>query len=115
VTSALAPNLPPAKRGRQATKSASTIQLRRSAAKLKSIVSTANRATHRLIRSLDLAGQEEPVGDVALQRYRQLYKRELPEEAIRAIRVAAGLDARDVAETSAALAAEELMAQALAA
>lgn len=83
--------------------------------KKKFVIPVAQRATHRLIRQLDLAGVDEPIGDEAIHKYIAMYKYPLPRKAMDAIRAVMRLANGDITKATAALAAEELTAQATAA
>jgi len=51
-----------------------------------SSVPVSRRATHRLIRQLDLVGQEEAIGDEAVEKYERMYQRPLPRKTMAAER-----------------------------
>ncbi|KAK3138116.1 hypothetical protein QOZ80_5AG0364760 [Eleusine coracana subsp. coracana] len=80
-------------------------------AKQKSVVPVPMRATHRLIRQLDLAGTDEAIGDEALKRYMAMYKSPLPRKAIATIWAMTRLANGNITKAAAALAEDELVAQ----
>ena len=71
-----------------------------------SSVPVSRRATHRLIRQLDLAGQEEAIGDEAVEKYERMYQRPLPRKTMAALTAVTRIASGAVMAASAALAAE---------
>ncbi|GJN04040.1 hypothetical protein PR202_ga21550 [Eleusine coracana subsp. coracana] len=100
---------PPRPRVRSASAEPARCSVRQ--AKQNSVVPVPMRATHRLIRQLDLAGADEPIGDEALKRYTAMYKSPLPRKAIAAIRAMTRLANGNITKAAAAMAEEELAAQ----
>ena len=64
------------------------------------------RATHHLIRQLDLVGQEEAIGDEAVERYERMYQHPLPRKTRAALQAITRIASGAVMEATAALAAE---------
>jgi len=71
-----------------------------------SSVPVSRRATHRLIRQLDLVGQEEAIGDEAVEKYERMYQRPLPRKTMAALNAVTRIASGAVMAASAALAAE---------
>jgi len=75
-----------------------------------SSVPVSRRATHRLIRQLDLVGQEA-IGDEAVERYERMYQHPLPRKTRAALQAITRIASGAVMEATAALAAEASAAE----
>lgn len=100
---------PPARHPTPRVCSVSAEPSRRSArqASIKTVVPVAQRATHRLILQLDLAGTEEPIGDEALKKFGATFRNGLSKKAIAAIRAATKLANGQITKVTTVLAEEE--------
>jgi hypothetical protein len=74
------------------------------------VVPVAQRATHHLIRQLDLVEAGDPIEDAAMEKFSEMFQGPLEPKAIAALRAAARLDNGRLTEAAAALATDELAA-----
>ena len=74
-------------------------------------VPVAQRAQLKLMRELDFINGESPAPDAAITEFVESFGQDLPEEAVKAIRVAAKLGNKELCKALAAIAAESGMAE----
>ncbi|CAD6240323.1 unnamed protein product [Miscanthus lutarioriparius] len=106
----LRPDLPPpppptSSRGRRRAPAASTRSSTRLAARPSS-VPIAERAQHKLMRELSFINDKSTAPDAAVTTYIDMYGDGLPEEAVKAIRVATRMGNKELSRELAAIAAE---------
>lgn len=77
----------------------------------RSSVPVSLRATKRVIRQLDLAGNEEPVGDEAVKELSEMFKHQLPKRAMQALRVVSKLANGAVTDANSCLSTNLLQIQ----
>ncbi|CAO2162745.1 unnamed protein product [Urochloa humidicola] len=76
-----------------------------------SSVPVSRRATHRLMRQLDFVGQDEPIGDEALEKYEKMHYGPMPRKTVAALAAVTRVASKVVMAASAALAADASAAQ----
>jgi hypothetical protein len=96
-------------RGRSISVEPTRRSLRQAACK--SVVPVSQRATHRLIRQLNLTGPSECIGDEAVQKYTAMFNGPLAPKTIEALRAATRLAEGHLAQAATALASAEVAAQ----
>ncbi|CAD6226598.1 unnamed protein product [Miscanthus lutarioriparius] len=74
-------------------------------------VPVAHRAQQKLMRELDFINGESPAPDAAITEFVESFRQDLPEEAVKAIRVVAKLGNKELCKALAAIAAESGMAE----
>ena len=75
------------------------------------MIPVAHRATHRLIRQLDLALGADAIGDEAIKRYTKMYKTPIPKKVLEAISTATHLSSDSACALISGLGNEELAVQ----
>jgi hypothetical protein len=78
----------------------------------KTVVLVSQRATNCLIKELDLVGSGQPIAEAAKKKFSELFQEPLAHKSIAAIRVATRLADDYISRAAAAMAANEMVAQA---